>query len=339
MLASCNKRMADAAAHLILLALVILLCSRLCLDICCCCGKQASLLAPLQSGPGHMGAAVTHQHSRICRAGMAASLQQAWLAPRLTCVRLSCLQLCVGAAVCLQARLVFEAHAVHAAGACRRIKLDGCVVRPLAPDTRRLPGVSGTVLMAPWAAHRALQCLLVHVTCEPKVLSLALLQAPGRVRPGKQMTCTEVIDQVDFGKSSHLFLGLAFEFATQQCAGKQFQTSESPGQTFDQFDGHRPPTAIRDVLRSNTQPCARFLVVITHEMLARVGWPRRVHISWRWVTSRQRHRRAFTLLEPMQHWRRSLLVSGQPTDCYGLDASGDSLKSCRHMCRPDITGL
>ena len=56
MLASCTKRIADAA-HLILLAVVILLCGRLCLDICCCCSKQAPLLATLQSGPGHIWAA------------------------------------------------------------------------------------------------------------------------------------------------------------------------------------------------------------------------------------------------------------------------------------------
>ena len=82
MLASCTKCTADAAAHLILLALVALLCSRLCLDVCCGGGKQAPLLAPLQSGPGHMGAAVTHRHSHMSRAGMAASLQQASLAPK-----------------------------------------------------------------------------------------------------------------------------------------------------------------------------------------------------------------------------------------------------------------
>ena len=57
---------------------------------------------------------------------------------------------------------------MHAAGAGKRVMLVECVARPVAPDTRRLPGLSGTALMAPWAAHRALQCLLVHVTWEPQ---------------------------------------------------------------------------------------------------------------------------------------------------------------------------
>ena len=56
----------------------------------------------------------------------------------------------------------------------RRVVLVECMATPLAPDTRRLPGLSSTVLMAPWAPHRALQCLLVHVTWESKGLSLVL---------------------------------------------------------------------------------------------------------------------------------------------------------------------
>ena len=144
-------------------------------------------------------------------------------------MRLSCLQLCVGAAVCLQARYVFKVMLCMQRALADAFMLVECVARPLAPDTRRLPDLSGTVLLAPWAAHRALQCLLVHVTSEPKVLSLASLQAPERGRPGKLLqpiACTELIDQVDFSKSSYLSSGLAFEIATQQFAGKQFRTSE-----------------------------------------------------------------------------------------------------------------
>ena len=115
---------------------------------------------------------------------------------------------------------------MHAVDPGRRIMLVECVARPVAPDTRRLPGLSGTVLMAPWATQRALQCLLVHVTREAKVLSLALLQAPERVRPGNQSPALNLTDLVDFGKSSYLFLGPAFEIATQEYAGKQFTTSQ-----------------------------------------------------------------------------------------------------------------
>ena len=210
MLASCNRRMADAAANLILLAMVILLCSRLCLDICCCCSKQAPLLASLQSGPGHIQAAATHQHSRISRVGMAASCSKPGWPPGLPgCVSAACSSVWELLSACkpdtsLRVMLCMQRALADA------FMLVECAARPLAPDTRRLPDLSGTVLLAPWAAHRALQCLLVHVTWEPKALSLASLQAPERGRPGnllQPIACTELIDQVDFSKSSYLSSG------------------------------------------------------------------------------------------------------------------------------------